>query len=169
MTKRQFLALILVVLGVAAFYPFAMGNANAKGDAAVTEADIVNFAALSGDWNALHTDAEYAKQGPFGERIAHGLLGLTISSGLSVRSGIYDGTLIGFLGMEWKFTGPIRIGDTIRQRSIVKEKRETSKSDRGVITFAIQVLNQKNEVVQEGTRTVMMKRVPVTFPPHGAP
>jgi acyl dehydratase len=124
----------------------------------LTEADIINFAGLTGDWNTLHTDAEYAKTTPYGERIAHGLLGLAISSGLAVRSGIYDGTLIGFLGMEWKFTGPIKIGDTIRQRAIVREKKETSKTDRGVIVFGIQVLNQKNEVVQEGTRAVMMKR-----------
>lgn len=124
----------------------------------VTEADIISFAGLTGDWNALHTDAEYAKTTPYGERIAHGLLGLSISSGLAVRSGIYDGTLVGFLGMEWKFTAPIKIGDTIRQRTIVREKKETSKNDRGVVVFAVQVLNQRNEVVQEGTRTVMMKR-----------
>ncbi|MEQ1877794.1 MAG: MaoC/PaaZ C-terminal domain-containing protein [Bdellovibrionia bacterium] len=124
----------------------------------VTESDIINFAGLTGDWNSLHTDAEYAKTTTYGERIAHGLLGLAISSGLAVRSGIYDGTLVGFLGMEWKFTQPIKIGDTIRQRSIVRETKETSKPDRGVVVFAIQVLNQRNEVVQEGTRTVMMKR-----------
>lgn len=126
----------------------------------ITEADIVNFAAFSGDWNPIHTDVEFAKKGQFGERIAHGMLGLAVSSGLAVRSGIYDGTLIAFMGMEWKFIAPIKIGDTIRQRSFVKSKSETSKPERGVIVFGVQVLNQRDEVVQEGVRTVMMKRRP---------
>ncbi|HEX4923242.1 MAG TPA: MaoC/PaaZ C-terminal domain-containing protein, partial [Bdellovibrionales bacterium] len=101
-----------------------------------------------------------ASKSQFGERIAHGMLGLAVSSGLAVRSGIYDGTLVAFMGMEWKFTAPIKIGDTIRQRAVVQSKKETSKPDRGVIVFGVQVLNQRNEVVQEGVRTVMMKRRP---------
>ncbi len=124
----------------------------------ITETDIVNFSALSGDWNPIHTDAEFAKSTPFKERIAHGLLGLTISSGLSMRTGVFDGTLVAFLGMQWRFTAPIKIGDTIRQRSVVREKKESKNKDRGVVSFAIQILNQRSEVVQEGTRTVMMKR-----------
>jgi acyl dehydratase len=140
------------------FEEFEMGREFESAARTVTETDIINFAALTGDWNALHTDAEFAKTTPFGERIAHGMLGLAISSGLSVRSGIFDGTLVAFLGMEWKFTGPIKIGDTIRQKSFVKDRRETSKSDRGIVVLSVQVLNQRDEIVQEGVRTVMMKR-----------
>src|SRR5690349_8161727 len=131
------------------FEDFEVGREFESAARTVTETDIINFAAFSGDWNPLHTDVEFAKTTPFGERIAHGLLGLTISSGLSIRSGIFDDTLIAFLGMEWKFTAPIKIGDTIRQKSFVKDRRETSKTDRGVVVIGVQVLNQRDEVVQE--------------------
>src|SRR6058998_2583238 len=84
----------------------------------VTEADIVIFAGLSGDYNILHTDAEFMKSSSFGERIAHGLLGLAIQSGLFTRGGIPYATL-GFGTLRWKFKGPIKIGDTIRVRAKV--------------------------------------------------
>ena len=97
----------------------------------VTEADIVLFAGLSGDYNILHTDAEYMKSSIFGERIAHGLLGLAIQSGLFTRAGIPYATL-GFGTLRWKFKGPIKIGDTIRVRAKVTAKKEGDKTDRGV-------------------------------------
>src|SRR5271163_810835 len=105
---------------------FKLGQIFESGTRTITEADITAFAALSGDWNPLHCDAEFAKSTPFGQRIAHGLLGLTVASGLGDREGILEGTLIAFLGMEWNFKGPIFIGDTIRQRRTVIEKAETS-------------------------------------------
>jgi len=79
----------------------------------VTETDIVLFAGLSGDYNVLHTDAELMKTSIFGERIAHGLLGLAIQSGLFSRATRAYATL-GLAGMRWKFKGPIKIGDTVR-------------------------------------------------------
>src|ERR671934_1034989 len=115
----------------------------------VTEADIVLFAGLSGDYNVLHTDAEFMKQSVFGERIAHGLLGLAIQAGLFTRATPAYATLA-VVGLRWKFKGPIKIGDTIRLRATVSAKRETSKPDRGLITLARQVLNQRGDVVQEG-------------------
>jgi len=72
----------------------------------VTEADIINFAGLSGDWNQLHTDAEFARGTVFGERIAHGMLGLVIASGLMQSLELYNDTLIAFLGLTWRFTAP---------------------------------------------------------------
>lgn len=125
----------------------------------VTEADIVIFAGLSGDYNILHTDAEFMKHSLFGERIAHGLLGLAIQSGLLGR-GMRPFATIAFLGLRWKFKGPIKIGDTITVRGKVIDKRETSKRDRGLITLQRQVLNQKGEVVQEGETDVMVERRP---------
>lgn len=123
----------------------------------VTEADIVIFAGLSGDYNVLHTDAEFMKKSIFGERIAHGLLGLAIQSGLLTR-GMRPYATLALLGLRWKFKGPIKIGDTITVRAKVIEKRETSKKDRGIITLQRQVLNQRGEVVQDGETDVMVER-----------
>jgi acyl dehydratase len=123
----------------------------------VTETDIVLFAGLSGDYNVLHTDAEFMKQSIFGERIAHGLLGLAIQAGLFTRATQPFATMA-FVGMRWKFKGPIKIGDTIRVRAKVLAKKETSKPDRGVITLDRKVLNQRGEVVQEGETDLMVER-----------
>lgn len=123
----------------------------------VTEADIVIFAGLSGDYNVLHTDAEFMKSSIFGERIAHGLLGLAIQSGLLTRAMRPYATLA-FLGLRWKFKGPIKIGDTIKVRARVISKKETSKPDRGIVTLERQVINQKGEVVQEGETDLMVAR-----------
>jgi acyl dehydratase len=125
----------------------------------VTETDIVLFAGLSGDYNVLHTDAELMKRSVFGERIAHGLLGLAIQAGLLSRATQPYATLA-FVGLRWKFKGPIKIGDTIRVRARVRAKRETSKPDRGLITLERSVLNQRDEVVQEGETDLMVERRP---------
>jgi acyl dehydratase len=124
----------------------------------VTEADIVAFAGLSGDYNVLHTDAEYMKSSIFGERIAHGLLGLAISSGLGARAVPRAFATIAFLGLRWRFKGPIKIGDTIKVRLKIASKRETSKPDRGIVTVQRHVVNQRGEVVQEGDTELMIER-----------
>ena len=123
----------------------------------VTETDIVLFAGLSGDYNVLHTDAEFMKKSQFGERIAHGLLGLAIQAGLFTRATQAFATLA-FVGLRWKFKGPIKIGDTIRVRAKVMGKRETSKPDRGLISVQRTVLNQRDEVVQEGETDLLVER-----------
>ncbi len=140
------------------FEDFEVGTETVTDSRTVTEADVFAFAGLSGDYNPLHVDAEFAKSTPFGERIAHGLLGLAIASGLTARTGAIEGTTLAFVGMEWRFKAPILFGDTITVRSRVAEKRETSKPDRGIVRFEVQVVNQRGEVVQEGTQTLLMKR-----------
>src|SRR5438445_13799533 len=124
----------------------------------VTEADIVAFAGLSGDYNVLHTDAEFMRQSIFGERIAHGLLGLAIQSGLGARAVSRPFATLAFIGLRWRFKGPIKIGDTIKVRLKVTDKRETSKPDRGIVTVQRSVLNQRGEVVQEGDTEIMVER-----------
>jgi acyl dehydratase len=124
----------------------------------VTEADIVAFAGLSGDYNVLHTDAEFMKRSLFGERIAHGLLGLAIQSGLGTRAMPRPFATMAFLGLRWRFKGPIKIGDTIKVRIKVTDKRETSKPDRGIVVLQRSVVNQHGEVVQEGETDVMVER-----------
>jgi acyl dehydratase len=125
----------------------------------VTETDIVIFAGLSGDYNVLHTDAEFMKQSIFGERIAHGLLGLSIQSGLFTRATLPYAT-IALSGLRWKFKGPIKIGDTIRVRARVTAKKETDKPERGLVTLERRVVNQRDEVVQEGETDLLVERRP---------
>jgi acyl dehydratase len=139
------------------FDDIAVGEEFESPGRTVTETDIVLFAGLSGDYNVLHTDAEFMKQSIFGERIAHGLLGLAIQAGLFTRATQPFATMA-FVGLSWKFKGPIKIGDTIRVRAKVLAKKETSKPDRGVITLDRKVLNQRGEVVQEGETDLMVER-----------
>jgi acyl dehydratase len=127
----------------------------------VTEADIVNFAGISGDYNPLHIDEEFCKKTQFGTRIAHGPLIYAIAAGLLFQLHLYDDTLIAFLGFDsLKFTNPVKAGDTIRAKVKVLEKRETSRADRGVMKRQLQVINQRGEVVQEGVQAFLVKRKP---------
>jgi acyl dehydratase len=128
------------------------------GGRTVTEHDVLTFAGLSGDFNPLHVDAEFAKTGPFGARIAHGPCTYAIASGLITGLGIFDGSAIAFLELQWRFTAPVYIGDTITARMSVRDARLSKKGDRGVVTFDIQVLNQDGTVVQEGSWVELMAR-----------
>jgi len=127
----------------------------------ITETDVVMFAAMSGDYNELHTSAEITKQNQFGQRIAHGLLILGISHGLLFRTGYLDQTALAFLSVnDWKFQAPVFFGDTIRVKVKVSDKKESkSKADRGVVTLYLEVLNQHDVVVQSGYKSIMMKRI----------
>lgn len=142
------------------FEEFELGREYVTRSRTITEADVVAFAGLSGDFNPLHVDEEFGKTTIFGTRIAHGLLGLSVASGLINQLGIGEGTVMAFLGLTWNFKGVIRFGDTITVRQTVSEKRETSKSDRGILRMAITVLNQHGEVVQDGEHVLMVKRRP---------
>ncbi|WP_027363967.1 MaoC/PaaZ C-terminal domain-containing protein [Desulfotruncus alcoholivorax] len=126
----------------------------------ITETDVVMFAALSGDYNELHTSKEYMKKSEFGERIVHGLLGLAISHGLLFRTGILEGTGIAFLGIEsWQFKAPIFFGDTVYVKVKVVEKRPSkSKPDRGIIKVLVQLIKQDGTITQEGIKTLMIKQ-----------
>ena len=125
----------------------------------ITEADIVNFAGISGDYNPLHIDEEFCRNTQFGTRIAHGPLVYSIATGLIFQLHLYDDTLIAFLGFDTlKFTKPVKIGDTVRARIEVLEKRETSKPDRGIMKRLLQVINQRDDVVQEGVQVFLLKR-----------
>lgn len=126
----------------------------------MTEGDIVNFAALTGDWNQLHTDAEYARGEMFGERVAHGLLGLSIGVGQLVSLGAVEGTIIAFMGVEWRFKAPIKIGDTIHAVVKVKQKKEMKAAGGGFVVMEMKVLNQRGEVTQQGDLTMLVKARP---------
>ncbi len=123
----------------------------------ITEADIVNFAGLSGDFNALHTDAEFAKHTMFGKRIAHGLLVLSIVSGLAARQGFIEGTTLAFRGLEWRFSAPVFIGDTIHMEAEVIELKPIARLGGGQVLLKATVLNQDGTVVHKGEWNLLMK------------
>src|SRR5690606_199007 len=108
----------------------------------------------------MHTDATYAAGTQFGERVAHGLLGLAIASGLSYQLGFLDGTVLAFTALDWKFRAPIFIGDTIRVAVKVTKKREMKAAGGGFVSFDVQVLNQEDKVTQKGEWTVLIASRP---------
>ena len=142
------------------FEEFTVGDSLVTAGRTVTEADIVNFAALSGDWTTIHTDAEYAKGIMFGERIAHGALVLSIATGLAVRSGVIEGTVIAFRDLTWKFSGGVKIGDTVRVRLQIGEKKAMPRLGGGSVLMNAEVVNQRDETVQRGTWTMLVKSKP---------
>ncbi len=144
------------------FEEFAVGQEIRTMARTITEADVVQFAGLSGDYNAIHTDAEYAKDTLFGERIAHGLLGLSVASGLAARAGFIEGTVQAFTGLDWKFKGAIRIGDTINLICRVSRLRALPSMGGGMVTLDLSVRNQRDEVVQQGRWSLLIKSRPVT-------
>lgn len=114
----------------------------------VTQTDIVNFACLSGDFNAPHVDHEFCKEQPYGEPIAHGPLVLAIAGGLMCQSGVNDGTIVAMMGTdEWRIHKPVKHGDTLHVVMVPREKRRTSKGDRGIVTFDREIRNQRDEAV----------------------
>jgi acyl dehydratase len=129
----------------------------------ISEADIMQFAGLSGDWNAIHVDAEYAKTSMFGERVAHGMLGLSIATGLAMQLGFLDRTVEAFTGLDWKFRAPIKIGDTIYMTAeVTKKKAMPGGAGGGFVSFNIVVKNQRDETVQRGEWTLVVKGKPKT-------
>jgi acyl dehydratase len=127
----------------------------------MTEADIVNFSGFTGDFNPLHTDAQFASKSMFGERIAHGMCGFSMATGLLIRLNILEGTIVAFYGIdEWRFRAPIKIGDTIHVLAKVVEKKESKKERQGLISFMLDVMNQDGTSVMGGVVKVIMKKRP---------
>lgn len=123
----------------------------------ITESDVNAFAGFSGDYNQLHTDQEFARQSPYGGRIAHGMIGPAVASGLAARLGLSEGTAIALTKMEWKFKAPIYFGDTIQAEFTVVRKKKVSTQNSGFVRFNVLVKNQKQETVQQGSWTLLMK------------
>ncbi|PRX10788.1 UNVERIFIED_ORG: acyl dehydratase [Martelella mediterranea] len=143
------------------FEDFEVGQVQETPRRTVTSTDIVNFACLSGDFNEVHTNWEYARTTPFGEPIAHAPLIYAIMGGLQYASGVNDGTLLAVIGIdEWRMMKPVKHGDTVHMRSTVLSKKETSKPERGVVSFKREFVNQHDETVQSMTATFLYRRRP---------
>lgn len=140
------------------FDQFELGDRYASQGRTVTEADVVAFAGLSGDFNPLHTDEEFGKTTQFGGRIAHGMLIVAMATGMSNWTGVFEGTTIALMEQVIRYKGAVKFGDTIHLELQVIDKKETSKADRGVVRFAARVHNQRDEVVVDGEWTLLMKR-----------
>lgn len=140
------------------FEEFEVGAHYVSQGRTITEADVAAFAGLSGDFNPLHTDATFAATTQFGERIAHGMLTVAISTGMSNWTGIFAGTTIALMEQNIKYTGAVKFGDTVHLEMEVIEKKETSKPERGIINIAAKMLNQDGNVVVDMKWTLMMKR-----------
>ena len=139
------------------FEEFEIGDQVTTVGRTITEADLVNFAALSGDWNLIHTDAEYSKDQMFGQRVAHGMLILSIATGLAVRMGFLEETTLAFRGLDWQMRRPVFIGDTVRVRLTVESTKEMARLQGGQIIFKVEVINQSQEVCQRGTWDMLVK------------
>jgi acyl dehydratase len=130
-------------------------------DRTVTESYVALYTSLSGEDDPLHTDEEYYRnQSIYCTRVAPGPLGLAIADGLRFRTGSHEPPVVDGLEWRWRFIAPIKIGDTLRISWEIVRKRETSKADRGILCEAVQLLNQRHEVVAEGEpRRLVRKRV----------
>ncbi len=136
---------------------FEVGKVYESGGRTITEADIVNFAGVSGDFNPLHMNEEFAKTNLFGKRIAHGALGFVISTGLSNQTGLFEGTTIAFMEMSLKYLAPLCIGDTVHVEMTPQEILPGKKPRRGILKLLVKLVNQDSTVIFESPQVLMMK------------
>lgn len=124
----------------------------------ITEADIIHFAGLTGDFNPLHVDELFAQKSEFGGRIAHGPMAIGMAFGLAARIDLLDGTVLALLAVAWQFKAPIRAGDTVHARIQVGRTRPSHKPDRGTVDLVFHIVNQHDVTVQTGQCEVLMRR-----------
>ena len=130
----------------------------------ILDADLIGFAGLTGDYSELHTSDVYARASQFGRRVAHGMLGLAYAHGLMwARTGELRETAVAFLGIEdWRFLGPIFVGDTIFVDYELAELRDSrSRPTQAIATFDVSVVNQDGTVVQRGRKALLVSKVPL--------
>lgn len=130
----------------------------------ITDADLVGFSGLTGDYSELHTSDVYAKSSQFGRRVAQGMLGLAYAHGLMwARTGELRETAIAFLGItDWKFVGPIFIGDTLFVNYRLAELRDSkSRPTQAIATFDVSLVNQDDVEVQRGRKVLLVSKVPL--------
>ena len=138
------------------FEDLAVGLELVTSGRTITETDLVQFAMLSGDWNPIHTDEEFARDSVFGRRVVHGVCGLAIMGGLIYASGWFATTVEALLGFDdLRFRTPLFVGDTVRCRLTVIELKVTS-SGRGLVKRKLELLNQRDEVVLDTISPILI-------------
>lgn len=120
--------------------------------------DIAAFAELSGDRNPLHLDDAAARRAGFEGRVAHGVLGIAVATGLLSATRLTRESLIALLGVSWRFVAPVRSGDVVRVRARVSARRESATPGRGVVTFAVELLDAGDRVLQSGELVELVRR-----------
>ena len=143
------------------FEEFKTGDKMTTGSRVVSDADIMTFAELTGDDNRIHTDEEFSKAGPFGKRVAHGLLGLSITMGLAWKMGILDGTVLAFREInEWKFIKPVFIGDVVHADLNIVETKALPRIGGGSVVMVAELKNQQDEACMKGKLSVLVMSKP---------
>lgn len=137
---------------------FGVGDRFVSPGRTVTEDDVMSFARLSGDFNPLHTDEEFARRAGFGGRIAHGMLIAAMATGMANQTRVFEGTTLALLEQRIQYKAPVRLGDTVHLQLEVTALRESSKADRGIVEFSAQVCNQDGKPVIESVWSLLMKR-----------
>ena len=140
------------------FDAFTVGRRFRTPGRTITPGDIGAFAGLTGDYNPVHTNEVFARATDFGQCVAHGPMGIGLAFGLAARLDLIDGTVIALLGVTWDFKAPMRPGDTIHAEITVIEARPVKHPDRGLVGWAITLVNQDGTTVQEGTARLLMRR-----------
>lgn len=139
------------------FEDFEVGQVFESGGRTITETDLTFFSMLSGDWNPVHADAEYAKTTRFGERVVHGALGIAVSTGMLHELGIFHDSVIAMLGFRnWNFLKPLLVNNTIRLRLTITDVSPGKSGNSGKVGRRFELLNENNEVVQEGESDVLV-------------
>ena len=142
------------------FEEFEIGAIMRTRGRTISEADLVQFAALTGDYNPMHTDAEYSRGSFMGERVAHGMLSLSYAIGQAYQLGILERTVLGFRGLEMKFSNPVYIGDTIHAELKVIETKPAHRLGGGVVTLDLRIIKQDGKIAQKGSMTLLMMSRP---------
>lgn len=146
------------------FEDYVVGERMTTRGRTITEADIVQFGALTGDFNPMHFDAEYMKQHMLGQRVAHGMLTLSYAVGQAYQLGFLERTVLAFRAIEMKFSEPVYIGDTIHVDITVKETKEAARLGGGLVTFEVRIVNQAGKTVQKGDWVVLIASKPLAQP-----
>lgn len=143
------------------FDEFEVGQKIISTGRTITESDIVNFAGISADFNEIHTNKVYSEATPFGQRVAHGVLGLSIASGLAWQTGVLEGTIIAFREINsWKFVKPVYIGDTMQVEMEIKETKAIPRVNGGIVVIRLDVINQSGDSVMKGDWSTLISNRP---------
>lgn len=143
------------------FEEFEVGQRMSTVGRTITEADIVNFAGVSGDFNSIHTDIAYSEASFFEQRVAHGLLVLAVASGLAMRSGLMEGTVIAWRDIhDWRFSQPVFIGDTVRVELEVVETKPMPRLGGGQVNLRVKILNQEDKITMKGIWGMLVMNTP---------